>query len=769
VRTPDDLRTVGLLRTTHPAVAAANDLGRVAATLPMERMLLQLQSSPEQEAALLQLLAEQQDPSSPRYRAWLTPAQFGEQFGAAPQDLDVLTAWLESHGFSVTEIAAGRRSIEFSGTARQVEQAFHTEMHSYEWNGERHIANATDISIPEALAPVVAGVVSLHDFHARPLHHLVRSMGAAPAPLTNFSGGVHGVSPYDFATIYDVKPLWNAAYDGTGQSVAVVGRTNIKLSDVSGFRSMFGLPANSPQIVVNGKDPGDLGGAEESEADLDVEWAGGVARGAAIRFVVSASTNTSDGVTLSAQYIVNNNLAPVMTLSFGSCETQMGSGNQFFSSLWQQAATEGISVFVAAGDSGSAGCDAPSSTSPASQGLSVNGLGSTPYNVAVGGTEFNDTPSSWAASNGANYVSATGYIPEMAWNESSYTSAGASSNNLYAGGGGVSTVFARPSWQPGSGMRQVPDVSLTAAGHDGYVIEQGASLYLVAGTSASTPSFAGLMAIVNQYTGARNGNPNGKFYSLAASAPYVYHDVTTGTNEVPCAGGSPNCSSTTAGTAGHMNGYGAGPGYDMATGLGSVDAYALATNWGTTVAPPGPSISTLSPNPMTGSNSAQALTISGVGFQSGLTVKVGASSYTLFTSQSSTQIVLKVVVGTAAQSLAVQVINPGNKTSNSVNLPVIVAAPPPAIASLSPNPMTGSNSGQILTINGTGFQSGLKLQIGSTTIQGSQLSSFSATQLKVNLVVGTTTHTYPLYVTNPNGQVSNTVNFQVNTPNNGHH
>src|ERR1035437_1258995 len=351
----DNNVVVRLQNTTHPSVRLSRDLGRVPAGFPMERILLQVNGSPEQEASLQQPPAEQQAPSPPQSHACLPPEDFGVQFGVAQADLDAIAGWLQSQGLQVTEIAKGRRSIEFSGPARQVEQAFHTEIHNFELNGEQHVANAIDISIPEALAEVVGGVTSLHDFHARPLHRVLRPLArggrpGATAPETTFSGGLHGIGPYDFAAIYNVSALWNSNYDGAGQSIAVVGETNIKLSDVAGFRSMYGLPANPPQIIVNGKDPGDLGGGAETEADLDVEWAGAVAKGAAIKFVVSASTSSSDGVTLSSQYIVNNNVAPIMTISFGLCEAQMGSGNQFFNNLWQQAAAQGISVFVASGD-----------------------------------------------------------------------------------------------------------------------------------------------------------------------------------------------------------------------------------------------------------------------------------------------------------------------------------------------------------------------------------------------------------------------------------
>jgi subtilase family serine protease len=775
---PDNAVVVRLNHTTHPAVSAARDLGRVAPNLAMERILLQLQSTPEQESALEQLLAEQQDISSARYHAWLTPDQFGDQFGVAQQDLDAVTAWLASAGFQVTEVARSRRTIEFGGAAGDVERAFHTEIHHYDLHGERHIANSTDISIPQALAPVVAGVASLHNFLARPLHHMVQAaQGArggpseAPAPQTDLSNGAHGIAPYDFAAIYNVSSLWSANYDGAGQSIAVLGETNIKLSDVAGFRAMFGLPPNQPQIMVNGKDPGDVGGGLETEADLDVEWAGAVAKGATIKYVVSASTSSSDGVTLSAQYAVNNNVAPVITLSFGLCEAWMGASNQFYSALWQQAAAQGISVFVAAGDSGSAGCDTPSLTTPARYGFGVNGLGSSPYNVAVGGTGFNDnvSPSTyWNGSNSGNLASAKGYIPEVVWNESGYTGAGAAGNSLYAAGGGSSNQWPRPAWQTGAGVpagtfRLVPDVSLTAASHDGYLIEQEGGLYLVGGTSASTPSFAGIMAILNQYTGARNGNPNAKFYGLAASAPAAYHDITAGSNAVPCTGGTPNCSAGLPATnVGKMAGYSAGPGYDLATGLGSVDAYALARNWGG--AQVAPSIASLSPNPMKGSNTAQTLTINGTGFVAGLSIKVGTATYgpSQLTSVSATKVVLNVTVGTAAQNLAVQAINTTGPASNTAALQV--TGTPPAIGALSPNPMTGSNNGQVLTIAGTGFQPGLTLQIGSTMLASSQLMSVTAAGIQVNLIVGLTTRAFAVTVTNPDGQVSNSVNFQVNAP-----
>jgi pseudomonalisin len=781
----DNSSTVRLAGTTHPLATAANEIGRADAGLPMARMLLHLTSSASQEAAIETLLAGQQDPASPSFRQWLTPDQFGQQFGVTQADLDVITGWLRSQGFTVNGVAAGRRSIDFSGTANQVEQAFHTEIHRYSADGVGHIANSTDISIPSALAPVVGGVVSLHNFGAHPLHRIIRR-----TPLTDLSGGSYALSPYDFAAIYDVAALWNLNFDGTGQTVAIAGRTNINPADITTFRSAFGLPGNNTQVVVNGTNPGIISSDEETEADLDVEWAGGVGKGATIKFVVSASTNSTDGVDLSSQYIVDNNLASVLSLSFGGCESENGSDNSFYNSLWQQAAAQGISAFVAAGDSGSAGCDLDSSTtasgadntSAASHGFAVNGLASTPYNVAVGGTEFNDTASPstyWNTSNGGNESSAKGYIPEVVWNESSYT-AGATNNSLFAGSGGVSQLYATPAWQTGTGVptsdpgastqhhRYLPDVSLSAAGHDGYLIYQEGQLELVGGTSASTPSFAGLMAIIDQYSGGRSGNPNTRLYPLATQYPALFHDVTGGTNAVPCVGGSPNCSSTSASTTGVMNGYNAAAGYDLATGLGSVDAYALALKWSNAPAPL--SITSLSPNPMTASASSQTLTINGAGFQTGATVKVsytGFSGTLTVTSLTATQILAAINTGTAANTWTVEVVNPGGAVSNSASLTVNAAATPtPAIASLSPNPMTGSSSNQTLTITGTGFVTGDTVQASYSggAVATLQILSVSATQIQASIATGATARTWTVKVVNANNAASNSVSLQVTAP-----
>jgi len=600
----DETSLVVLGGNRHPLAAAANDRGEVAPDLPMERMLLVLRRDATAESALESLLARQQDKSSAEFHAWLSPAQFGERFGASKADLQKLAEWLESHGFRVNRVGQGGMTIEFSGTAGQVKEAFHTPIHSYFVNGEKHYANASDPQIPAALAPAVAGINTLHDFRKKPA---IRVLGKASRiantslwqPEFTFSGAAgveHFLAPGDFSKIYKTVALYQKGIDGTGQSVAIVARNNINLSDVQIFRIAFGLPVNDPQIILDGPDPGNLTGPEETEADLDVEWSGAIAPKATIKFVVSASTNSTDGVDLSALYIVDNNLAPVLSASFGQCEQTLGqTENTFFNNLWEQAAAQGITAVVSSGDNGPAGCDNANQSTPATQGLAVNGLASTPFNIAVGGTQFNENGADstyWSATNGPDQSSALGYIPENVWNESCADPNLCGRASLFASSGGASILYSKPSWQVGPGVpndakRDLPDVSLdAAAGHDGYLLCQDGicttnangqlvNAELVGGTSAGAPTFAAIMALIAQKTNSRQGQANFVLYPLAAAqnpancnsgAPpqsqCIFNDVTAGNNNVPGQTGN----SATAG-------------YDLATGWGSVNAANLAAGW----------------------------------------------------------------------------------------------------------------------------------------------------------------------------------------------
>ncbi|MGB9120013.1 MAG: S53 family peptidase, partial [Candidatus Angelobacter sp.] len=566
-RTINEADRITLHGNVHPLARAEFDRGSANAAMPMNRMVLLLSVRPDAQASLQQVLADQQDPKSPSYHQWLTPQEFGLRFGPTDQDIADASNWLKKFGFSIDEVGNGRMWINFSGDVQKVERAFQTNIRQYEVSGKMHHANATDPTIPRALTGLVQGVVSLNDFPKHPNS----TVNQLPPDFTA-GNGANFLAPADFATIYNVNPLYNAApaIDGTGQTIAIVGRTDINLADVQFFRSFFGLPANDPIFINNGPDPGNLGGNEETEADLDVEWSGAIARNATIQFVISQSTTTTDGVDLSAQFIVNNNVANIMSTSFGLCETALGTtGNNFWNTLWAQAAAQGITAFVSSGDSGAAGCDPASATTGTATG--VNGLSSTPNNISVGGTEFNEgTGTFWSATNDpTTQASALSYIPEIVWNESGAVTGG---SGLFATGGGASTVYAKPAFQtgpgvPADGARDIPDVALSSASHDGYLIIQGhtataTGLAAVGGTSAASPSFAGLMALVVQKTGAAQGNANPILYAMGqnqfAGGTAVYHDTITGDNSVP-----------------GVTGFTAGTGYDEATGWGSVDAASM--------------------------------------------------------------------------------------------------------------------------------------------------------------------------------------------------
>jgi len=623
----DENNLVVLKGNVHPLARPEFDQGPAPLDLRLDRMLLVLKRSPEQEDALKKLLDDQQDRSSPQYRKWLTPEQFGRQFGLADADIQTVVIWLKSHGFRVSEVSRGRTVIEFFGTAAQVQEAFGTTIRRFAVNGE-HWANATDPKIPAALSPAVQGVFTLHSFYKRPQVHVVEEQITAnvkPGALPQFtsSTGLHALVPADYYTIYNFNPLQIF----TGAKIAIVGRSNINLQDVTYFHYWTFDQAQSAQVIVNGPDPGDLGGGEETEAVLDTTWAGAVAPTAWLALVVSKSTATTDGIDLSELYIIDNNLADVMSESFGDCEANFTSTQAAgIASLAQQAAAQGITYVVAAGDSGSAGCDNPHTETQATRPPSVNMLASTPYTVAVGGTMFNENghdSTYWSSSNAQGTLgSALSYIPENVWNESCASSqSGCNKPNIWAGGGGASTFFAKPSWQtgvpgiPADNARDLPDVSLTAAGHDPYLLcirgscvpnAQGQISFAgVSGTSASAPAFAGIMALVGQKTHVRLGQPNYVLYRLAATenlsqcnassttplpaSTCVFNDVTVGNNAVPGESGYGTSSAK----------YQAGRGYDQATGLGSVNVTTLINQWNTVTFSPTTTAFILSPTTAT--------------------------------------------------------------------------------------------------------------------------------------------------------------------------
>jgi subtilase family serine protease len=562
----DETQVTTLLGNVHPMARGDSDQGVVTAETPLEHLVLQLEPSAGQQAALDTLVEAQHDPHSHLYHQWLTPAEYGSRFGASLQDLSRITGWLTGHGFAVNEIAVNRRQITFSGNAGQVEDTFHTQIHRFLVDGVNHIANTQDPQIPAAMAGVVSGILSLHNFrHVSDIQSRV-SLEVRPRYT---SGSAHYLFPADWAAIYDLNPLYKAGTNGAGTSIAIVGRSNINLADISSFRSAAGLPPRNPTVILVSTNPGLVAG-DQDESTLDVEWSGAIAPSATVKFVVGASTSTTDGIDLSAQYVVNHAIATVMSTSYGSCEVEMGSAElSFYNSLWQQAASEGITSLVSSGDAGVAGCYSGSSSSASSAG--VNGLCSSPYSTCVGGTEFNEGSNStvnWAANNGAGSGSALNYIPEEVWNES----AAKGGSGLWASGGGVSLYFSQPAWQRGvsgigaaNGMRAVPDVSVSASAHDGYIIIENGSYYVISGTSAASPSVAGVMALVGQSKGgAGQGNANPSLYALLSASRNPFHATPSGSNNVPGVSGF-----TASGAA-----------YNLATGLGSVDGSMLVTEWG---------------------------------------------------------------------------------------------------------------------------------------------------------------------------------------------
>jgi len=813
----DESRRVTLTGNVYPEARAEFDRGPAPDGLPMDRMLLLLQPSPEQNTALESLLAQQLDPSSANYHAWLSPKQFGEQFGVSASDVNKAIQWLSSHGFAIGEVSDSRTVIEFSGNASQVRQAFHTEIHKYVVNGQEHWANASNPEIPAALAPVVAGVVSLNDFGPRanhttfgPVRKAANTSEVKPLFDLPYNGATYyGFSPYDFATMYNITPLWNAGITGAGQIIAIPGQSDIKAADVASFRKAFGLPVNAPQIIVNGTDPGTIAGDEE-ESDLDVEWSGAVAKSATIKFVTSASTSTTSGVALSAEYIVDKKIASILSMSYGECEEGLGTtGNQFWNSLWQQAASEGITVFVAAGDSGSAGCDPHGEPAPsaAQYGLAVNGLASTPNDVAVGGTDLadynpvggtNTFSTYWATSNNSTTgASLEKYVPEVVWNDSCTILNEAACNNsantsfvvIAGGSGGKSSCtvvnattgacsggYAKPSWQTGTGVpadgkRDIPDVSLFAgdgargsfflicdstATPDGtcnYANSTDAISLAVGGTSGSSPAMAGIQALINQKENAAQGNINAKLYSLAAKetlsgcnstngsgSACVFNDVTAGTNAMPCLSGTTDCKASTAGdTYAILPGYNAGAGFDLASGLGTINANNLVTQWAGTVGAPKVTLSATSVafgNQGKGTTSAAktvTLTNSGTAALTGVSVTLGGTNPTDFAESNNCAASIAVnasctitlefkPTSTAAYSAAVSIKDNATGSPQSISLTGTGVTPSPAVTLSAtsvafgdvPKGTTSAAKTVTLKNSGTGVLSSLAITLAGT-------------------------------------------------------
>jgi subtilase family serine protease len=599
----------------HPLARPEYDLGLADSNLKMDRITMMFKQTQTQQADLSALLRQQQDPASPNYHRWLTPEEYADRFGLSESDVQKIVSWLDARGFTVDETARSRTWVAFTGTTQQVGAAFETGIHRYSVRGESYYANATDPLVPAAMAGMVLGFRSMDNFHLKPRHVSRQASALADPKFTSSVTGSHFLAPDDFATIYGLQSLYNRGIDGTGQKIAIMGQSDISFTDTRAFRTAAGLSANDPlvMLVPGSKDPGtqtqsgDLG-----EADLDIEWASAVAKRANLIYV-----NSTDVFNLSLPYAIDHNLAPVISISYGDCEanwspTQLSS----LESQAQQANAQGQTIIGPGGDNGATDCDGDiPNEQAATLGLSVDLPASLPYVTGVGGTEFDELgktwnggnqifgnffnksqPAYWSGANNSLNGSALSYIPEMAWNDAFLT------GSLSGGGGGKSTIFPKPVWQtafgvPNDGVRDVPDISFSGSPNfDGYLSCSGGnctsgfrasdnSLLVVGGTSVDTALFAGVVALINQATNSTQGNINPTLYALAAnptnttptnspSPTAIFHDVTEGGNAMPCAGGTVNCPN------GGYIGYSAGPGYDMVTGLGSVNIANLIAAWG---------------------------------------------------------------------------------------------------------------------------------------------------------------------------------------------
>jgi hypothetical protein len=643
----DDSTRVALKGNVPARIRVAADRGAADESTALTHMRLVLRRSTEQETALQQYLSELQQKSSPNYHKWLTPEQFGKLYGLADSDIAALAAWLESQGFTVNSISQGRTNIDFSGNVAQVQTAFRTSIHSYQNNGQQFYANTTEPTIPAAFSAVVAGVAHLNTIAPRPFNHsgLPGIMDKSTGQLKPLSTGSAGnearsllsyedsssnyylyVVPADAAMIYDTpNSTFNTNYSGTtytgsGVTIGIGGDAVISTTPVVNYRTQFFPSTYSSVAPTITNVNGDTQTADADEAYMDIEISAGLAPGATIHYYNSSNLDSA------VEQAIEDNAVDIFSLSFGACESDLGSsGNALIESWWEQAAAQGIAVTVSSGDNGSAGCDDTedsnnNAVTAASGGLAVSGFASTPYNIAVGGTDYYplvdyfSTYVSETNSSSNYYRTAKGYIPESTWNDSTYSNTTISANepwtavsnytsdaNIVAGSGGVSSVYSRPSWQRGTGVpsgsyRDIPDISLLAgnglygavwlvcdASYPCSSVSSGVSSSFdgYGGTSASAPAFAGILALIQQSQGGgRLGMAAANLYNIFNNSTYsgAFHDVTVGNNSVPCTSGTSNCSENNAGYY-FESGYDTTTGYDLATGLGSVDVASLAEYW----------------------------------------------------------------------------------------------------------------------------------------------------------------------------------------------
>jgi len=831
ITAPVDETKLSKLAGNVPRLARiAADEGEAGSSMQLTHVRLVLSRSAAQQAALDAYMSEQLSKSSANYHKWLTPSQFGSLYGPADSDIAAIVAWAESHGLKLEQVSTGRTNIAFSGTVGQFEEAFHTQIHSFtatrRGKAIQFYSNTSDPSIPAALASVVSGVAHLDTIAPLPQNiagpsgfrdpatkrlkpvSSVEAKGLRPN-LTSGSGTTKDpyflyIVPGDAATIYDTpNTTFNAnyttgtSYTGSGINIGVGGDATIQATTVEAYRSNFLGDSSAPVIKnVDGVTSTD----DTDEAYIDTELSGGLAPGATIYFY------TSKDLTSGIDQAITDNIVDIFSLSFGECELDLTTAeNAVLLGYWQQAASQGITVTVSAGDNGSAGCDATTDSNgnnitEAEDGLAVSGFASTIYNIAVGGTDLNGLNSSYSeyasTSSGDSatyYRTALSYIPESTWNDSTETDTTISANipwtavsgdskdaNIVAGSGGKSSCstntstdnatgtctsgYVKPFWQTGTGVpadsvRDIPDVSFMAGNgvdpatwlvctddtgqnssgvtvtadcetqSDGYFYFAG-----FGGTSTASPAFAGMLALVEQKVGGRLGtDANATLYALfnGSHASSIFHDTTVGNNSVPCASGTSDCTDNSAGYY-YESGYDTTAGYDLATGLGSIDINELLTYWSSAIGTDTATV-TVTPSATTIASSASftvTVVVSGSDGTPTGNVTLASGSYTTtaeaFSGGTYTFTVAAGALAVGAHTLTVTYGGSSTYAIATGTASVTIMAP---VATLSPTSLTfgstlvGSSAAtQTVTLKNSGNAT---LTLAGTSLTGADATSFS--------------------------------------------
>lgn len=757
-----------------PRAKAANDIGSVPPTMKLQGISIIFSRTPDQQAALDNLVAAQQNPSSPLYHQWLTPDQFAAQFGVADADLAAVQSWLEQQGFSIDSVSRSRNRIFFSGNAGQVASAFGAPLHYYKGPTETttHFAPSADLSVPAALSSSVLAITNLSDF--RPRSHLkLRGPKGSQPRFTSSQTGNHYLTPGDVATIYNITPAYNSGYTGSNQSLAIVGQSAISLTDISNFQTAVGIAGKTPIITLvpnSGASEVYAADSDEAESDLDLEYSSTIAKGAQVYFVyVGNSRNYS--VINSIEYAIEQKIAPVISTSYGECEAAEGqSGYNELNSYLAQAATQGQTVVAAAGDNGSSDCYGEKGFTTAEQeALAVDFPASSQYVTGMGGTEFpaadivSGNNTYFAAETTTDIInSALSYIPEQVWNDDSLASEDPA-EPLSAGAGGVSIFTPRPSWQTGTiggvalpasgGYRMVPDIALTASPtyapfafctsdttfwatgqkascNDGLRDAATGDLTVGGGTSFDAPTFAGLVAVINEAKGYTTGQGvvNSTLYSLAANTTTyasAFHDITSGGNE--CSAGATYC-----GTGPQTTDYVSTVGYDEASGLGSINFYNLLTAW--------PASSGTSPSTYASSTTLTAPTS---------TPAVGATDVITITVASASTGSTAVPTGSVSVAVNGTVVNADAPLTNGVA----------SYSFFSPTAgsyvITATYSGNSTYASSIGT---LTVSVGGTTTSG----SFTLTATSVSVAAGSTGSS--TVTATPSGGYTGTITWSVTLP-----